>query len=431
MSPSATTTLIFILVLLLYTCSKLYLATRQIRAVAAHRAQVPAAFAGAIALRAHQRAADYTLSNIRFGMLDLLFSGLVLLAWTLLGGLDALNIALLSWLGPRPMLQPLALLISFAVISALIDMPAALYRTFVIEQRHGFNRMSWRLWLADLLRASLLGLLLGVPLAWCALWLMQATGALWWLWTWAAWMAFSLLMLIIYPMFIAPLFNRFEPLDDPSLVERIRQLMQRCGFSAKGLFVMDGSRRSAHANAYFTGFGAAKRVVFFDTLLKKLSPDEVEAVLAHELGHYKRHHIIQRIALMAVMSLLGLALLGYLVQQQWFYTGLGVTPNLPVNMGGLVPNYALALLLFLMVTPLFSFFLSPWMSALSRKHEFEADSYAASHAQADHLIQALVKLLEDNASTLTPDPLYVSFYYSHPPAGQRIAHLEHLQQSAT
>ena len=252
---------------------------------------------------------------------------------------------------------------------------------------------------------------------------MQATGALWWLWTWGAWMGFSLLMLVIYPTVIAPLFNRFEPLQDESLKERVTQLMARCGFAAKGLFVMDGSRRSAHANAYFTGFGAAKRVVFFDTLLSQLTPPEVEAVLAHELGHFKHRHIVKRIAGMFVMSLAALALLGWLANQPWFYTGLGVTPNLPANLGGAVPNHALALLLFMLVVPLFSFFLSPLMAQLSRKHEFEADAYAASQANAQDLSNALVKLYKDNASTLTPDPMYVRFYYSHPPASERIARM--------
>ena len=423
LSPSLLTTLLISAVLLANLGVKFWLASRQIRAVARHRNAVPAEFAGTIGLDAHQRAADYTVAKLRFGLLDLALGAAVLLGWTLLGGLDALNGWLLSVLGPRPLLQPLALLIAFTVINGLIELPTSLYQTFVIEERFGFNKMTWPLWLGDMLKSTLVSLAIGVPLAALVLWLMQATGEWWWLWTWGAWMAFSLLMLVIYPTVIAPLFNRFEPLQDESLKERVTQLMARCGFAAKGLFVMDGSRRSAHANAYFTGFGAAKRVVFFDTLLSQLTPPEVEAVLAHELGHFKHRHIVKRIAGMFVMSLAALALLGWLANQPWFYTGLGVTPNLPANLGGAVPNHALALLLFMLVVPLFSFFLSPLMAQLSRKHEFEADAYAASQANAQDLSNALVKLYKDNASTLTPDPLYVRFYYSHPPASERIARM--------
>ncbi|MBP7452676.1 MAG: M48 family metallopeptidase [Ottowia sp.] len=402
---------------------KFWLASRQIRAVARHRAAVPQEFVGTIGLPAHQRAADYTVAKLRFGLLDLALAAAVLLGWTLLGGLDALNGWLIDLLGPRPLLQPLALLLAFTLINGLIDLPASLYQTFVIEERFGFNKMTWRLWLGDMLKSTLVSVAIGLPLAAAVLWLMQATGEWWWLWTWGVWMAFSLLMLVIYPTVIAPLFNRFEPLQDESLKERVTQLMARCGFAAKGLFVMDGSRRSAHANAYFTGFGAAKRVVFFDTLLNQLTPPEVEAVLAHELGHFKHRHIVKRIVGLFAMSLAALALLGWLSGQSWFYTGLGVTPNLPAVLGGAVPNYALALLLFMLVVPLFSFFLSPLMAQLSRKHEFEADAYAASQANAQDLSNALVKLYKDNASTLTPDPLYVRFYYSHPPATERIARM--------
>ena len=417
------TTLVFSLVLLANLVVKFWLASRQIRAVARHRPAVPSEFSGTIGLDAHHRAADYTVAKLRFGLLDLALAAVVLLGWTLLGGLDALNGWLLDALGPRPLLQPLALLVLFALINGLIDLPTALYQTFVIEERFGFNKMTWRLWLGDMLKSTLVSVAIGLPLAAAVLWLMQATGEWWWLWTWGVWMAFSLLMLVIYPTVIAPLFNRFEPLQDESLKERVTQLMARCGFAAKGLFVMDGSRRSAHANAYFTGFGAAKRVVFFDTLLNQLTPPEVEAVLAHELGHFKHRHIVKRIVGLFAMSLAALALLGWLSGQSWFYTGLGVTPNLPAVLGGAVPNYALALLLFMLVVPLFSFFLSPLMAQLSRKHEFEADAYAASQANAQDLSNALVKLYKDNASTLTPDPLYVRFYYSHPPATERIARM--------
>ena len=423
LSPALVLTLLFSLALLANVAVKFWLASRQIRAVARHRGAVPAEFAATIPLDAHQRAADYTIAKLRFGLLELALAAAVLLAWTLLGGLDWLNSLLLDTLGPRPLLQPLALLVVFAAINALIELPVSLYQTFVIEERFGFNKMTLRLWLGDLLKSTLVSFVIGVPLAALVLWLMQATGSLWWLWTWALWMGFSLLMLVIYPTVIAPLFNKFQPLQDESLTERVTQLMARCGFAAKGLFVMDGSRRSAHANAYFTGFGAAKRVVFFDTLLQQLTPPEVEAVLAHELGHFKHKHIIKRIAGLFAASLAGLALLGWLSQQAWFYAGLGVAPNLPPAMGGAVPNHALALLLFMLAVPLFTFFLSPLMAQLSRKHEFEADAYAATQASAQDLSNALVKLYKDNASTLTPDPLYVRFYYSHPPASERIARM--------
>jgi len=423
-TPALVTSLVLAAALLANLLLRLWLASRQIRAVAGHRDRVPAAFAPSISLQSHQRAADYTVAKLRFGLIELALGAVVLLGWTLLGGLDGLNSALLQWMGvQRPLLQPLALLVAFAVINALIDLPATLYQTFVIEQRFGFNKITLGLWLGDLLKSSLLGIVIGVPLAALALWLMRATGAWWWLWTWGLWMAFSLLMLVIYPMFIAPLFNKFQPLGDAALQERVTRLMARCGFAAKGLFVMDGSRRSGHANAYFTGFGAAKRVVFFDTLLAQLTPPEVEAVLAHELGHFKHWHIAQRIAALFAFSLLGLALLGWLAGQPWFYAGLGVTPNLPASLGGSVPNHALALLLFMLVVPVFGFFVSPLLAQLSRRHEFQADAYAAAQASAQDLRNALVKLYQDNASTLTPDPLYVRFYYSHPPAGERIARM--------
>ena len=416
-------TLLFAFVL---TCSlvvKFWLATRQARHVAAHRASVPAAFAQTISLAAHQKAADYTLAKGRFGLLSAAFGAAVLLGWTLLGGLDTLNLAVRDAVQPRfgDMAYQLALLAAFSLIGAVLDLPFELYSTFRIEQRFGFNRMTWKMYFGDMLKTAAVGLLIGLPVAALILWIMGHTGGLWWLWAWAAWMGFNLLILVLYPTVIAPLFNKFEPLADESLKARVQALMTRCGFAAKGLFVMDGSKRSAHANAYFTGFGAAKRVVFFDTLLNKLSPGEVEAVLAHELGHFKHRHVIKRIVSMFALSLVGFALLGWLSGQAWFYNGLGVQASMNA------PNDALALLLFLLVVPVFSFFVSPLFAQLSRRHEFEADAYACAQADGRDLAAALLKLNADNAATLTPDPLYVRFYYSHPPAGERLAALPHPQ----
>jgi STE24 endopeptidase len=417
MTASYTLTLAFATFLLASLGVKFWLASRQIRHVARHRDIVPPAFAAVVTLPAHQKAADYTIVKTRFGLLELAFGAAVLLAWTLLGGLDVLNRLLIEWLGTG-MTQQLALLAAFAFISGAAELPLTLYQTFVIEERFGFNKMSMKLWLADLVKSTLLGAAIGLPIAALILWLMGATGSLWWLWAWAVWMGFNLLLLVIYPTFIAPLFNKFKPLDDETLKARVTELMRRCGFAAKGLFVMDGSKRSAHANAYFTGFGAAKRVVFYDTLLSKLSPGEVDAVLAHELGHFKHKHIIKRIAGMFALSLAGFALLGWLSGQTWFYTGLGVRPNLTG------PNDALALLLFLLAVPVFSFFVSPVFARLSRKHEFEADAYAVQQTSGKDLSTALLKLYEDNASTLTPDPVFVKFYYSHPPASERLARMK-------
>jgi STE24 endopeptidase len=412
-------TLVFSAALVMGVLVKLYLSSRQIRHVARHRGAVPAAFAATISLASHQKAADYTLTKARFGLLELAFGTAVLLGWTLLGGLDTLNQALA---GTRladwgPLAQQLALVAGFGLISGALDLPFTLYSTFRIEERFGFNKMSFKLWLADLLKSTLVGIVIGLPIIALILWLMGSAGSLWWLWAWAVWMGFNLLMLVLYPTVIAPMFNKFKPLEDESLKARVTALMQRCGFAAKGLFVMDGSKRSAHANAYFTGFGAAKRVVFYDTLLKQLSPAEVDAVLAHELGHFKHKHIIQRIVMLFAMSLAGFALIGYLSQQVWFYIGLGVRPNLGA------PNDALALLLFMLAVPLFSFFISPLFAQLSRKHEFEADAYAAKQTDGRDLSSALLKLYQDNASTLTPDPVFVKFYYSHPPASERLARM--------
>lgn len=416
MQASSALTLAFAAFLLAGLVVKFWLSNRQVRHVAGHRDAVPPPFARTVSLAAHQKAADYTLAKARVGLLETAFGAAVLLAWTLLGGLDALNRVLVGALGPG-MTQQLALLAAFAVIGGLLDLPFTLYQTFVVEQRFGFNKMTWKLWLADLAKTTLLAAAIGLPVAALILWLMGAAGPWWWLWAWAFWMGFNLLLLVVYPTFIAPLFNKFQPLEDESLKARVTALMQRCGFAAKGLFVMDGSRRSAHANAYFTGFGAAKRVVFYDTLLAKLSPGEVDAVLAHELGHFKLKHIFKRIAVLFAFSFAGFALLGWLASRSWFYTGLGVRPNLDG------PNDALALLLFMLAAPVFTYFVSPLMAQFSRKHEFEADAFAVTQTSGQDLGNALLKLYEDNASTLTPDPVFVKFYYSHPPASERLARL--------
>ena len=416
---SLTWTLLFSAALVLGLLLKLYLSSRQIRHVARHRETVPPAFAATISLASHQKAADYTLTKARFGLLELAFGSALLLGWTLLGGLDTLNQALVGsalaqW---GPLATQMALVAGFGLISGALDLPFTLYSTFRIEERFGFNKMSLQLWLADLFKSTLVGMVIGLPIVALILWLMNSAGPLWWLWAWAVWMGFNLLVLVLYPTVIAPIFNKFKPLEDDSLKARVTALMQRCGFAAKGLYVMDGSKRSAHANAYFTGFGAAKRVVFYDTLLKQLTPAEVDAVLAHELGHFKHKHIIQRIVMLFAMSLAGFALIGFLSQQLWFYTGLGVRPNLGA------PNDALALLLFMLAVPLFSFFISPLMAQLSRQHEFQADAYAAMQTDGRDLASALLKLYQDNASTLTPDPVFVKFYYSHPPASERLARM--------
>ncbi len=410
----------FAVALLATLAAKFWLATRQIRHVAQHSGTVPAAFADTVSPQAHRRAADYTIIKTRFGLLTAAFGTAVVLGWTLLGGLDALNSVVRDAVLPRfgDLAYQLALLAAFGLIGALLDLPFDAWATFRIEQRFGFNRMTWGLFFADLLKGAVVAVLLGLPIAALILWLMGTAGATWWLWAWGAWVAFNLLVLVLYPTFIAPMFNKFEPLRDETLRQRVEALMAKCGFSAKGFFVMDGSRRSAHANAYFTGLGAAKRVVFFDTLLNKLGPGEVEAVLAHELGHFKHKHVQKRMVGIFAASLAGFALLGWLAQQVWFYTGLGVQPNMAA------PNDALALLLFMMAGPVFLYFLSPMMAGLSRRHEFQADAYACAQSSGADLSRALLKLYEDNASTLTPDPLYVRFYYSHPPAAQRLAAMQ-------
>jgi STE24 endopeptidase len=407
---------LFVIFFMLTLGLRYWLASRHVRHVVRHREQVPAEFAGRISLEAHRKAADYTVAKTRFGLFHAVWSGLVLVGFTLLGGLQALSNLLLHAFGPG-MLHQIGLIVAYAAIAGVLDLPFTYYFQFVLEQRFGFNKMTMKLWLADTLKGTLLGAVIGLPLLWVMLTLMDRTGALWWLYAWLVWSGFQLLLMVIYPTLIAPLFNKFTPLADDSLKSRIEGLMARVGFASKGLFVMDGSKRSAHGNAYFSGFGANKRIVFFDTLLERLLPSEIEAVLAHELGHFKLKHIVKRIVFAFALSLVFLALLGWLKNQVWFYTGLGVQPLLGQN------NDAMALLLFMLVLPVFSFPFAPLSSITSRKHEFEADAFAASHSDARELVSALVKMYEDNASTLTPDPLHSAFYDTHPPASIRIRQL--------
>lgn len=406
-------TALFVSAVLTNTLIKLWLAYRQLDHVARHRTEVPVAFREKIGLSAHQKAADYTRTLVRFGMASALFDAALLLAFTLGGGIQWLSIWSSATL-TGTLMQGAALVVATLMLQSLLASPFDLYRTFNIEARFGFNKMTLKLYLLDTLKGLLLGAALGLPLLLGVLWLMERMGDLWWLYVWGVWVTFNLLLLFIYPTYIAPLFNDFEPLQDEAQKARIEALLDRCGFAASGLFVMDGSKRSTHGNAYFTGFGKTKRIVFFDTLLQRLTPGEIDAVLAHELGHFKRRHVLKRIAYTFAISLGFLWLLAQLLHAPWFFQGLGVSHD----------STALALLLFFMVLPVFTFLLHPIASAYSRKHEFEADAYAAQQTDAHELVNALVKLYQDNAKTLTPDPLYAIFYESHPPAPQRIAHLQ-------
>lgn len=404
---------VFLIALALMTGVELWLSLRQGKYVAAHRDKVPAAFADDVSIEAHQKAADYTQAKGKFNRFGSLFAAVVLLAWTLAGGLELLFDGWQSF-GFSETVTSLAFILSFFVIGSLIELPIDWYKTFVLEQKFGFNNNTPTLFLSDLAKQLLLVVLLGAPLIWAALWLMGSTGEYWWLYLWGAWMGFALFMMWAYPAFIAPLFNEFKPLEDQQLKARVEDLLARCGFKSQGIFVMDGSRRSGHGNAYFTGLGSNKRIVFFDTLLETLDEDQIEAVLAHELGHFKRKHVVKNMGVMALLSLVGLALLGWASAEAWFYQGLGVDNQ----------NNALALVLFMLVIPVFSFFLHPVMTAMSRKYEYEADDYAASVSSGERLIEALVALYQENASTLTPDPLVSAVYDSHPPATLRVAHLQ-------
>lgn len=406
-------TLVFLAVLVATVLLRSWLALRQLLHVAACRDTVPMEFADRIPLVDHQKAADYTCAKTRLGLAEFASGTLLLLALTYGGLLQAADDFWLNRFAAGSNAFGLALFASVALTGFIVDLPFALYRTFILEARYGFNKMAWPLFLADLAKQGVLAVLIGAPVLLAVLWLMAAMGRHWWLYVWLFWLSFNLLVLLLYPTVIAPLFNKFVPLDNAELKSRIEALLSRCGFRASGLFVMDGSKRSAHGNAYFTGFGAAKRIVFFDTLLTRLEPTEIEAVLAHELGHYRHRHVWQRIVLLAAMSLGFLWLLGMLIEQPWFYAGLGVSSQ----------GTALALILFSLTLPVFTFPLAPLMSYVSRRHEYQADAYAASQTRAPDLIAALVKLYRDNAATLTPDPLYSLFYDSHPPAALRIAHL--------
>lgn len=413
MSPATIYTTTFLLALALSSGIRIWLALRQYRHVAAHRDVVPFEFAASIPLADHRKAADYTQARLRAALAALAAEIVLLLLLTLGGLLDRLDRLWFETLGERSYLYGLALFASVGLISFIVDLPFTLYRTFGVEARFGFNKMTWRTAAADFIKQAALATAIGAPLLLAVFWLMAAMGERWWLYVWLFWLTFNLLVMLLYPMLIAPLFNKFSPLPEGELKERIGGLLARCGFTASGLFVMDGSKRSAHGNAYFTGLGAAKRIVFFDTLIDKLKPAEVEAVLAHELGHFKCRHIWKRIAMMAALSLALLWTLGQVMTEPWFYQGLGVA----------TPSTAMALLLFSQVLPIFLFPLTPLAALLSRRHEYEADDYASRHASADDLVTALVSLYRDNAATLTPDPLHSLFYDSHPPASLRIARL--------
>jgi STE24 endopeptidase len=406
-------TTIFVSLLLLTTATRVWLGRRHVSYIQSHRNKVPAAFDGNISLDAHQKAADYSSAKTRLMMVEGIAQAILLALFTLGGGLQWIDAAWRTAMPEQEIFRGALVILSAFLVSSLVELPFDYYRSFVIDQRFGFNKMTPRMFFTDLIKHSIVGLVLGAPILFAALWLMQGAGDYWWLYLWVVWSVFNLLMLAIYPTFIAPMFNKFSPLTDESLKTRIEKLLEKCGFKSQGLFVMDGSTRSSHGNAYFTGFGSSKRVVFFDTLLERLDADEIEAVLAHELGHFKHKHVIKRIALMFFVSFVGLALLGWLKQQAWFYNGLGVAE---------ASDY-MALLLFLLVSPIFLFLLRPLMASYSRKNEFEADAYAAKNADAEHLVEALVKLYRDNASTLTPDPLHSAFYDSHPPANIRISKL--------
>jgi STE24 endopeptidase len=408
--------ILFLAALLASTGLRLWLASRHVRYIQSHRGAVPPAFSGDIGLDAHQKAADYSSAKTRLNMLVLVFDAIVLLVLTFGGGLQAIdNLAAAYTSGG--LLRGVVFVAILTVIMSVVELPFDLYRTFGIESRFGFNKMTIGMFFGDLAKQAAVGAILGLPLLLAVLWLMAGMGDTWWLYVWLVAVVFMLFVQFIAPSVISPLFNKFVPMQDDERKARIEALIKRCGFTSSGLFVMDGSKRSSHGNAYFTGFGKSKRIVFFDTLLSRLEIPEIEAVLAHELGHFRMRHVVKRLALMAVFSLIFFFVLGQLKNQEWFYQGLHV---------GFPATDAMALTLFFMVVPVFTFFLQPLLAMYSRKHEFEADQYAAKFTPARDLVHALVKLYKDNASTLTPDPLHSAFYDSHPPASIRIARLEQL-----
>ena len=410
-----TFSVIFLGALALATAAKLWLGARHLAYVRGHRDAVPADFALDVSLDAHRKAADYSCAKTRFHLVSVAFECAVILLLTFGGGLQLLDGVAAGWFAPG-VARGVALIVLLAAVMTVIDIPFGCYRTFVIESRFGFNKMTPALYAIDTVKHAALAAALGIPLAAGVLWLMERAGGWWWLYAWLVWVSFNLIILAVYPTWIAPLFNKFLPLGDPELKTRIERLLERCGFKAQGLMVMDGSRRSSHGNAYFTGFGRSKRIVFFDTLLERLAPGEVEAVLAHELGHFKLRHVAKRMAWIFAASLALLWLLAQLMGRDWFYSALNVH----------TPSTAMALILFFIVVPQFAFLLQPVTSHYSRRHEFEADGYAAAHAPAGELVSALVKLYRENAATLTPDPLHSAFYDSHPPATLRIARLRTL-----
>ena len=409
-------TTVFLLALFCSLFIQLWLIKRNITHVLSHRSKVPDAFSDKIELKEHQKAADYTNVKLKFSIVELIFSSFMLILWTIGGGLQFLDQNIMQFSIGTPW-NGVTVFLSLFLVMGIIDLPFGLYRTFKIEQQFGFNKSTISIFLFDLVKQTILMLVIATPLLALVLWLMETAGQYWWFYVWLVWMSFSLLMMWAYPAFIAPIFNKFKELEDEELKATINQLLKRCGFSNNGIFIMDGSKRSSHGNAYFTGMGSNKRIVFFDTLLESLDAKEIEAVLAHELGHFKHKHIIKHIFIMAILSLSGLALLGWLMQFTPFYTALGVE----------TPSTYMALILFLLVSPVFSIYLQPIMAYFSRKHEFEADNYASKQSDAKMLIKALVKLYKENASTLTPDPLYSAFHDSHPPASVRIANLNHEQ----
>ncbi len=414
-----TFTVVFLIALVISYSIQFWLSIRQKAYVLKHRDAVPQAFSDSVSLAAHQKAADYTIEKGKLGDFDSVVGVIFLLLLTLGGGI---SLSFEFWAGfdLSPMVSSLAAVATIYLVMTLVEIPTSLYQTFVIEEKYGFNKNTYAQFFKDQLLSIALVMVIGMPIMALILWVMDSIGDLWWLYAWAILMGFSLLMSWLFPTVIAPLFNKFTPMEEGSLKKRIQALLERCGFSSNGIFIMDGSRRSGHGNAYFTGLGNNKRIVFFDTLIDSLDEEELEAVLAHELGHFKCKHVIKMLAASAVMTLISFAVLGWLINQEWFFTGLGVS----------VQSNAAALVLFMLVSPVFTIFMQPISAYFQRKFEFEADECATRNAKAGKMISGLVKLYEENASTLTPDPLYSAFHYSHPPAAIRIAHIEEKMQSA-